>query len=549
MGIVVLWVGAGEARVDYGNRIGESLGAPLALRTQGPGVLVNAVDPALRRWYVDQELYQEYRWRQWESTSYARDAYRRYVSTDLEGSSFYDIYGNFVTRGFLIFNNSQERPGQFGNTLFKSDRFEQWFSNVVISRDQKGQYAYALTVSSQLNTTPKSFASTWSSDPTVNHQNTPVFISYRLIQRLVTSNPSGPYLYRVSKVWRDTNGQLDDVVRAILLDPEARNLSTSEHNPEYGRKKEPIVAWIQALRAVGGRSRITFDGSVIPGDPVLLPLQNHIGTLAPTSDADLRNFDYPALSLANFEGMVKYDPAGRMIPTAPGTFARLPATSYRLQNLDNGNTTALGQTPLKAPSVFNWFLPGYKPGGLIGSYGKVAPEFQIVTESSALQNINVYWQSHYNGNGWSAGNVGGNNANSALAGYATQRQYNNGSTTYTDDNIIPDYYAWINRYRDYQIDPGNPMDDELETDLQLIDDLDDLLLAGRLKLLYPVNPDDDGTPVQQGSLTHYPGRNPRETLLYYLCDTWSTNDDWQIWSKVRNALYLMATSPEYLIQK
>lgn len=153
IGAVILLVGAGEARVDYGNRIGESLGAPLAQRTQGPGVLVNAVDPALRRWYVNQELYQEYRWRQWESTSYARDAYRRYVNTDLEGSSFYDVYGNFVTRGFLIFNNSQERPEQFGNTLFKSDRFEQWFSNVVIARDQKGEYAYALTVSSQLNTT------------------------------------------------------------------------------------------------------------------------------------------------------------------------------------------------------------------------------------------------------------------------------------------------------------------------------------------------------------------------------------------------------------
>ncbi|MCP4813633.1 MAG: hypothetical protein GY888_14070, partial [Planctomycetaceae bacterium] len=130
-----------------------------------------------------------------------------------------------------------------------------------------------------------------------------------------------------------------------------------------------------------------------------------------------------------------------------------------------------------------------------------------------------------------------------------QRQYSNGSTTYTDDNVIPDYYAWINRYKNYQADPANPSSDEQEIDIQLIDDLDDLLLAGRLKLLYPVDPHDDGTPVQQGGLTHYPGRNPREILLYYLGDTWSSDDDWQIWSKVRNALYLLTTSPEYLIQK
>ncbi|MCH2062266.1 MAG: DUF1800 family protein [Roseibacillus sp.] len=482
----------------------------------------------------------------WDSPNLNRDDPPSGWYDDAAGNSWYSSRYNYPMAFYEDRHDRGNKTIVGGVVISNNGRSNGRYQN---EGDKDLRDVHNLLAGTQLNTTPKSFAPTWSSDSTVNHQNTPVFISYRLIQRLVTSNPSGPYLYRVSQVWRDTNGRLGDVVRAILLDPEARNLSTSERNPEYGRKKEPIVAWIQALRAAGGRSRITFDGSVIPGDPVLLPLQNHIGTLAPTSDADLRNFDYPATSLANFEGMVKYGPDGQMILTAPGTFARLPATSYRLQNLDSGNTTALGQTPLKAPSVFNWFLPGYKPGGLIGSYGKVAPEFQIVTESSALQNINVYWQSHYNGNGWSASNVGGNNANSALAGYGTQRQYNNGSTTYTDDNIIPDYYAWINRYRNYRIDPGNPMGDEEEIDLQLIDDLDDLLLAGRFKLLYPVNPGDDGAPVQQGSLTHYPGRNPRETLLYYLRDTWSTNDDWQIWSKVRNALYLMATSPEYLIQK
>ena len=449
--------------------------------------------------------------------------------------TFYDDRhdrGNKTIVGGVVISNNAAANGRYQN-----------------EGDKDLRDVHNLLAGTQLNTTPKSFAPTWSGDPTVNHQNTPAFISYRLIQRLVTSNPSGPYLYRVSRTWRETNGQLDQVVRAILLDPEARNLSISENNPEYGRKKEPIIAWIQALRAVGGRSRITFDGTVIPGDPILLPTQNHVGTLAPTSAADLRTYDYPAGSLASFEGMVNYGPDGRMIPTTPGKFARLPATSYRLQNLDNGGTSSLGQTPLNAPSVFNWFLPGYKPGGLLGSYGKVAPEFQILTESSALQNINVYWQSHYNDNGWSATTVGGNNDNSARAGYGTQRQYGNGSTTYTDDNIIPNYYAWINRYRNYRVDPGNAIDDELETDLQLIDDLDDLLLAGRLKLLYALDTRDDGAPVQQGSLLHYPGRNPRETLLHYLTDTWRDTDDWQILNKIRNAFYLIVSSPEYLIQK
>ena len=449
--------------------------------------------------------------------------------------AFYDDRhdrGNKTIVGGVVISNNASADGRYQN-----------------EGDKDLRDVHNLLAGTQHSTIEKSFAPTWSSDPMVNHQNTPVFISYRLIQRLVTSNPSGPYLYRVSKAWRETNGQLDHVVRAILLDPEARNPGISEHNPEYGRKKEPLVAWIQALRAVGGRSRITFDGSVIPGDPVLLPLQNHVGTLAPTGAADLRTYDYPAGSLASFEGMVRYGPDGRMIPITPGKFARLPATSYRLQNLDNGGSSGLGQTPLNAPSVFNWFLPAYKPGGLLGSYGRVAPEFQILTESSALQNINVYWQSHYNDNGWSASTVGGNNANSARAGYGTQRQYSNGSTTYTDDNVIPNYHAWINRYRNYEVDSGNSINDELETDLQLIDDLDDLLLAGRFKLLYPLDTRDDGAPVQQGALLHYPGRNPRETLLHFLTDAWRDTDDWQILNKIRNAFYLIVSSPEYLIQK
>ena len=49
-----------------------------------------------------------------------------------------------------------------------------------------------------------------------------------------------------------------------------------------------------------------------------------------------------------------------------------------------GNTsdpsTRLGQSPLRSASVFNFFRPGYVPPAL----GVVAPEFQIVNESSVV---------------------------------------------------------------------------------------------------------------------------------------------------------------------
>ena len=138
---------------DYGTRLGLGQGLDLSFEPQGPGVMLGALDPAVRRWYVPQELFAEYQWRQWEYTNYARDPYQRYVSTALEGDYFYDIYGNFLARGWLIFNNSQIRPQQFGNSLFKATRFDRWFSGVVIAADHKGQYYYTMTLSNRLRTT------------------------------------------------------------------------------------------------------------------------------------------------------------------------------------------------------------------------------------------------------------------------------------------------------------------------------------------------------------------------------------------------------------
>jgi len=51
--------------------------------------------------------------------------------------------------------------------------------------------------------------------------------------------------------------------------------------------------------------------------------------------------------------------------------------------------TMLGQSPLRSPSVFNFFRPGYvPPNTAIATAGKVAPEFQLHNESSTSGYIN-----------------------------------------------------------------------------------------------------------------------------------------------------------------
>jgi len=86
----------------------------------------------------------------------------------------------------------------------------------------------------------------------VQHPNTGPFISYRLIQRLVKSNPSPDYVERVSRVFNNNGngvkGDMAAVVKAILLDAEARACSFLSDD-DNSRLKEPMVKYVHFARA------------------------------------------------------------------------------------------------------------------------------------------------------------------------------------------------------------------------------------------------------------------------------------------------------------
>jgi uncharacterized protein (DUF1800 family) len=87
------------------------------------------------------------------------------------------------------------------------------------------------------------------------HPNVAPFISTRLIRHLVTSNPSPAFVGRVAAMFRSTGGDMKAVVRAILLDPEARTdpASGSPGAAVYGHLREPVL-WITTfLRPFGSR--------------------------------------------------------------------------------------------------------------------------------------------------------------------------------------------------------------------------------------------------------------------------------------------------------
>ncbi|MDT7541600.1 MAG: hypothetical protein QOE33_1504 [Acidobacteriota bacterium] len=113
-------------------------------------------------------------------------------------------------------------------------------------------------------------------DNIFNHPNVGPFIGKQLIQHLVTSNPSPAYVERVARVFNNDcdalyaegctggRGEMKAVVRAILLDPEARG--DVKTDPKYGRLREPVQLINNVLRAYNASA---FHNPLVSSDGVI----------------------------------------------------------------------------------------------------------------------------------------------------------------------------------------------------------------------------------------------------------------------------------------
>lgn len=157
-----------------------------------------------------------------------------------------------------------------------------------------------------------------------NHPNVGPFLGRQLIQRLVTSNPSPAYIGRVAAAFdAPPRGDLGRTVKAILLDPEARDGALTS-DPNYGKLREPFLKCVNLARA---------------------------------------------FNAASAEGWYYLD-------------------AFTLDHVEE---------PMKAPSVFNYYLPSYSPPGVLSQSGLVAPELQIVNASSGVTAPNYFWGAIFGG--------------------------------------------------------------------------------------------------------------------------------------------------------
>ena len=97
-------------------------------------------------------------------------------------------------------------------------------------------------------------------DNIFNHPNVGPFIGKQLIQHLVSSNPSPAYVARVASIFNDNGsgvrGDLQAVIRAILLDPEARQgdngaFAGGPADVPSAHLREPVFVVASILRGLG----------------------------------------------------------------------------------------------------------------------------------------------------------------------------------------------------------------------------------------------------------------------------------------------------------
>lgn len=385
-----------------------------------------------------------------------------------------------------------------------------------------------------------------------SHASTPPFVCRRLIQRLVTSNPSTAYLYRVSKAFKDSEGRMRDVCKAILLDPEARD--PSQVTVSYGMKKPPLEAYMQLLRSFEAHSLLPISGNNnLPPFNGSWPAQE--GGYDPGSytgqDAYhkifLTDYAYPAHQANNFRFNCHY--------------------FYNLTDVQ------LSMSPFAQETVFNYYLPDFSKG-IVKSSALVSPEMQLATETGVVYNSNFFWVITW---AWDFSRDNRNDGQSYnRLGGTTQNQreaFTGGGTSGGDwdqhHRVRIDFRRWADLiyslppFTDNDIaDSGGRTGESLE-DEALVDFIDKRLMAGRFKAMHPFDESDDEDPARDGFSTRNPlhgdgdltndldARNPREWIIHTLTDSFGdgTDDPNNRINKFRTALYLMTVSPEYQVKK
>lgn len=211
------------------------------------------------------------------------------------------------------------------NPLDPEGAFDYWRQPMSFHADRHDSSAKVVLGTRILAGTPGPRALELALDAIFAHPNVGPFVARQLIQRLVCSNPSPAYVERVAWVFN--------------------------HNGATPPVRGDLAAVVRAVLA----------------DPEARPakVEPDAGAVMTIADGKLRE---PILRVLQWLRLT-----------------RATSTDGQWNMPDLSGSEAIGQAPLRAPSVFNFFRPGHVPPNTeIARRQLVAPEFQIVNESTVL---------------------------------------------------------------------------------------------------------------------------------------------------------------------
>jgi hypothetical protein len=171
--------------------------------------------------------------------------------------------------------------------------------------------------------------------------------------------------------------------------------------------------------------------------------------------------------------------------------------TWNMGYTDTGSTSTLLQSPLRSPTVFNFFYPGYEFPGALASAGLTTPEFQLTSDSGVGQQMN-----------FAESGILGNTSNT------------NGLSSFTGGNgsIVLDIGPWMTSK--LTADSGIP---------GLVDALNTRLMAGQLSA------------------------DAKTSIVNYVANTnnfaYTTPTLAQMRDRVRAVVHLLTSSPDFIIQK
>jgi hypothetical protein len=176
-------------------------------------------------------------------------------------------------------------------------------------------------------------------------------------------------------------------------------------------------------------------------------------------------------------------------------------STWNMGYTDSGTVSSLSQSPLRSPTVFNFFYPGYEFPGALASAGLTTPEFQLTTASGVAEQMNFI-------EGGILNNTGNTNGLDSFTG-------GNGS-------IVLDLAPWMTT--NYTSDAGIPV---------LVSNLNTLLAAGQL------------SGAAQTNIINFVATSTNATNFAYS----TPPTDTQMRDRVRAVVHLIVSSPDCIIQK